>query len=59
MVKQILTFSRQESPEKKPMPIGGIVKEAVKLMRATLPTTITINEDIDDAVVMANATQIE
>ena len=41
------------------MPIGGIVKEAVKLMRATLPTTITINEDIDDAVVMANATQIE
>lgn len=61
LVKQILTFSRMETLEKRPLNIGPIVKESVGLMRATLPATINIEENIDDraGVVMANPTHIE
>jgi PAS domain S-box-containing protein len=40
LVKQILTFSRQREEEQKPVQIHLIVKEALKLLRPTLPTTI-------------------
>lgn len=60
LVQQILTFSSQESLERIPLRIGEIIQETVKLMRATLPTTIDIEEDIDveAGVLIANPTQI-
>jgi signal transduction histidine kinase len=42
LVKQVLTFSRQTEQEKKPLYVSSIVKESVELLRASLPTTITI-----------------
>jgi len=42
LVKQILTFSRQTEHEFKPVQLDLIVKEAVNLMRASLPSTISI-----------------
>lgn len=47
LVKQILTFSRQTGIQKVPMQPATIVKEVVKLLRSSLPTTITIEQDID------------
>ncbi|MFZ5433334.1 MAG: PAS domain S-box protein [Calditrichota bacterium] len=47
LVRQILTFSRQSEQERKPVRIHTVVKEALKLMRASLPVTIEIHEDID------------
>jgi PAS domain S-box-containing protein len=59
LVKQILTFSRQGEHEKKPLQINLVVKEALKLLRASLPTTIEIAQDLETkAIVMADATQI-
>jgi len=60
LVKQILTFSRQESSELKLMKIQPIVKEALKLIRSTIPTTIAINQDIrpDCGAIKADPTQI-
>ena len=60
LVRQILTFSRQGEQEKSPIQIHLIVKEALKLLRATLPLNIEINEKIstESAVVLADATQI-
>jgi PAS domain S-box-containing protein len=60
LVKQILTFSRQESSELMLMRIQPIVKEALKLIRSTIPTTIEIKQDInpDCGVVKADPTQI-
>jgi PAS domain S-box-containing protein len=60
LVKQILTFSRQREQERKPVLIAPIIKEGIKLLRASLPTTIKINQDIADASVMvlADPTQI-
>ncbi|MCP4162996.1 MAG: response regulator [Deltaproteobacteria bacterium] len=46
LVKQILTFSRQESSELKLMKMQPIVKEALKLIRSSISTTIEIKHDI-------------
>ncbi len=48
LVEQVLTFSR--STEKKAMLqyMHPIIKEVMKLMRVTLPSTIVINEDVDE-----------
>ena len=37
LVKQILAFSRQSNPQKLPIRIQPILKEALKLARATIP----------------------
>ncbi|TET65824.1 MAG: PAS domain S-box protein, partial [Candidatus Aminicenantes bacterium] len=59
LVKQILTFSRHTEQEQKPVLIHPIVKEALKLLRSTLPTTIEIHQNISSAsMVLADPTQI-
>ncbi len=59
LVQQILTFSRQSGPGKKSLPLHTIVREALKLLRATIPSTITIQQTIaTDAIILAEPTQI-
>jgi len=60
LVRQILTFSRQESSELKPMRMQPVVREALKLIRSTIPTTIDIKQDLssDCDMIYANPTQI-
>ena len=48
LVEQILTFSRSSEKKELLQPIHPIVKEVMKLMHVTLPTTIQIREDIDE-----------
>jgi PAS domain S-box-containing protein len=60
LVKQILTFSRRTETEKKPVLLQTLVKDALKLLRASIPTTIEIREAVDpncDAI-SANPTQM-
>jgi two-component system, cell cycle sensor histidine kinase and response regulator CckA len=42
LVKQILSFSRQEEQASQMIQVGPLVKEAAKMLRATLPSTIRI-----------------
>ena len=59
LVKQILTFSRQSDIDLKPVQVRIIVKEVLKLLRASLPVTIDIVQEIkSDAAVMADPVQI-
>lgn len=60
LVKQILTFSRKTELELKPLNLSPIIKEALKLIRSTTPTTIKINQKIESDLgqVLADATQI-
>ena len=60
LVKQILTFSRQDSSELMLMKMQPVVKEALKLIRSTIPTSIEIKQDInpDCGVIKADPTQI-
>jgi len=50
LVKQILTFSRQDRNERSPVDIHIVVKESLKLLRAIIPTTITICTNIDPKI---------
>jgi two-component system, cell cycle sensor histidine kinase and response regulator CckA len=60
LVKQILTFSRKSDEKLMPLRISPIIKEVIKLLRASLPSTITISQDIkpDPDPVLADPTQI-
>ncbi len=59
LVHQILTFSRQTEQEIKPLKVEPIIKEVLKLIRASLPSTIEIQTDINsDALIMGDRTQI-
>ncbi|MGD9730945.1 MAG: 7TM diverse intracellular signaling domain-containing protein, partial [Desulfamplus sp.] len=60
LVKQILTFSRQDSHENIPVNINIMVKEVLKLIRASLPATIKIEQNIpkDRSIIMADPTKI-
>jgi two-component system, cell cycle sensor histidine kinase and response regulator CckA len=46
LVKQILAFSRQAKPERIPLEPAPLLKEAIKLLRPTLPSTITIEQEL-------------
>lgn len=60
LVKQILAFSRQVDQEIVPLKLQSIVKEAMKLLRSTIPTIIDFKQDIDPEcnLILANPTQI-
>lgn len=59
LVQQILTFSRQTEQEMQPVQVKIMVKEVLKLIRASLPTTVDIRHNItSDSLVMCDPTQI-
>jgi len=60
LVKQILTFSRQSEQEARPLKLQPILKEVLKLLRSSIPSTIKFRQAIDPqcGVVFADATQI-
>lgn len=59
LIQQILTFSRQDETKPGPVFVKPLVKEALKLLRATLPSTIEIEQDLKgDPLILAAPTQI-
>jgi PAS domain S-box-containing protein len=61
LVKQILTFSRpREAQERKPIEIGTVVQEPLKLLRASIPSNIEFEVSLDANLpsVLADATQV-
>ncbi|MDJ0840567.1 MAG: response regulator [Acidobacteriota bacterium] len=60
LVRRILTFSRQAEAERKPVEVKQVLKEALKLLRPSIPSTIAIRTDFDNASgsVYADPTQI-
>jgi len=59
-VMQILTFSRQEKPEREVLKLQPIIEETLKLLHISLPSTIEIRLSIDSSApaVMGDATQL-
>ncbi|MFO7707065.1 MAG: PAS domain S-box protein [Desulfobacterales bacterium] len=60
LVKQILAFSRQTDEERAPVKLGAVVKEAIKFLRATIPSTIDMKVRIpeDAGAVLANSVEL-
>ena len=60
LVTQILTFSRHDEHDKRPVRIQPLVKETIKLLRSSLPATIEIHEAVasGDSSILGCPTQI-
>lgn len=60
LVQQILTFSRRIDKQLQPLDISLVVKEAMKLLRSTLPTSIEMEVQLEKnlGLVLADPTQI-
>lgn len=60
LVRQILAFSRQEEGTLKPIHVQLIAKEVLRLIRSTLPSTISIQQFIDPGcgVILNDPTRI-
>jgi CheY-like chemotaxis protein len=59
-VRQIMSFSRKTPATRIPVQISTIIQESLKLMRATIPTNIEVNQEIlcSDEMILANPTEI-
>ncbi len=59
LVKQILTFARQGEKELRPLRVSLIAKEALKLIRSAIPTSIQIEQNIvSESSIMGDTTRI-
>jgi len=59
LVHQILTFSRQGETEIRPVLVRPLIKEVLKLIRASLSSSIRFEQKlIGDPLIMADSTQI-
>jgi PAS domain S-box-containing protein len=60
LVKQIMTFCRRDEQERQPVKVEVIVQECLNLLRASLPSTIEIRQQICEqpGMVLADPTQI-
>ena len=61
LVRQMLTFSRGTEEEKKPLRLSSIVKESVKLLRASIPTTVDIRVNVksESGLVIGDPVQVQ
>jgi len=61
LIRQMLTFSRGQRGEPRPLRLAALVRESLALMRPSLPATVEIVTDLDDdaPTVLADAVQIE
>jgi len=61
LVQQILSFSSQQEEERKPLVVSAIVKETLKMLRASLPTTIEIRRHImaGSGMILADPSQMQ
>ncbi|MFO1317850.1 MAG: PAS domain S-box protein [Burkholderiales bacterium] len=61
LIQQMLTFSRGQRGEPRPLALAPIVRESLTLLRSTLPATIDVERDLRDDVppVLADPVQLE
>ncbi|MBK9444017.1 MAG: response regulator [Comamonadaceae bacterium] len=61
LVRQILTFSRNEPPRRVALQLADVVHETMRLIRVTLPPKVSLTLDLPalPPLVLADATQVE
>ncbi len=60
LAEQILAFSRQAEPQRKPLQLHRVIEDALKLLRPSLPANIEIRHslDVEHDVVVADPDQM-
>ena len=61
LIQQMLTFSRGQRGEPRPLSLPPLIREAVKMLRSTLPATVEIETELtaDVPAVMLDPVQVE
>ncbi len=61
LVKQILTFSRKTMEDRQPLKITPLIRETFKMLRASVPSTVSMELDIKtkSPIVLADPSQIQ
>ncbi len=61
LIQQMLTFSRGQRGEPRPLSLPPLISESVKLLRSTLPSSIEIETEVDGDVpaVLLDPVQVE
>jgi signal transduction histidine kinase len=61
LVRQILTFSRNEAPKRTPLRMAELIADTARLVRVTLPGQVrfSVLPSDETATVLADATQVE
>ncbi|WP_051309307.1 PAS domain-containing hybrid sensor histidine kinase/response regulator [Desulfogranum japonicum] len=59
LVQQILAFARKSDDERQPIQVSTIIKEVIKFLRSSIPTSIEITLDIQsESLILGSPTQI-
>ncbi|MBI4913506.1 MAG: response regulator [Acidobacteria bacterium] len=59
LVQQILAFSRSKPQERRPVQVDQVLEEAIRFIRATVPSSISIKKNIGSrAFVLADPTEL-
>ncbi len=60
LVQKILSFTRRQAPQMQAQPLRALVEEAIELLRATLPSGVTISRvlPVEPVVALVDATQV-
>jgi len=59
IVAQILPFSRQGEPERRPIVLRSVIEQAIPLIRASIPATVEIRTDLQESgTVNADPTEL-
>ena len=60
LVRQILTFSRRQQPDRVPLNLADCIHESVRLLRATLPVSIQLVTRMESQpIVLGDSSQIQ
>jgi PAS domain S-box-containing protein len=59
LVRQILSISRQAEQKRKPVDMGLIIRDAMGMLKVTLPPSIEIREDIRENVGLVEADPVQ
>jgi len=52
LVRQILAFSRKDTPMRQPVDVAALLRDSLKMIRASVHSTITVDEVIESANLM-------
>jgi len=59
LVRQILSISRQAEQKRKPVNINMITREALRMLKATLPSSIEIKQDLNEGIGLIEADPVQ
>jgi len=59
LVRQILSISRQAEQKRKPVNINLMTREALRMLKATLPASIKIKENLDEHICLIEADPVQ